>query len=106
MNNFTGLNEKVLAEIQKLLMEVLESKSRYTVFVFGSRSKNTYKQYSDLDLWIESEPALSSKEISDLYQSFEESDLAINVDVVTPESCLPAYKNQIQSEKKLWFGSH
>lgn len=105
MNSFTGLSEKSLTEVQNLLIKVLESKTFYSVFVFGSRSKNTFRQYSDLDLWIESQPALSSKEISALYQSFEESDLPINVDVVTPENCLPEYKEQIFSEQKPWFSS-
>jgi predicted nucleotidyltransferase len=83
----------------------LKLKSRYQVWVFGSRAKSTYKQYSDLDLWVDSQPALSLSEISKLHQLFEESDLAITVDIVTPETCLPEYKNQILSEQKLWFGS-
>lgn len=103
MNNFTGLNEKNLIEIQKILMNILKTKKEYSVFVFGSRSKNTYKPYSDLDLWLHSEPAMTSKELSVLRESFEESNIPIQVDLVTPENCLPEYKNQILSEKKLWF---
>ncbi len=105
MHNFFGLSEKSLLEIQNMLMKVLNLKASYSVSVFGSRSKNSYRQYSDLDLWIDSQPALSEKEFSDLYESFEQSNLAIKVDIVIPENCLPEYKDQISSEIKLWFGS-
>lgn len=103
MSSFTGLSEKPLTEIKKILLQTLEYKINCHVFVFGSRAKNTYKQYSDLDLWIECRPELSVKEIANLKQLFDESNLAITVDVVTPEICLPEYKNQILAEKKLWF---
>ncbi len=105
MHNSFGLSEKSLSEIQNLLIKILELKTSYAVFVFGSRSKNTYKKYSDLDLWIESQPALSLKELSVLHDSFEQSDLAIKIDIVTPENCLPEYKSQITSEIKLWIES-
>ena len=105
MNNFTGLNESSINEIQKILRQGLNAKSHFKVSVFGSRAKNTYKKYSDLDLWIDCVPELSSKEISDLHQLFEDSNLAINIDIVTPETCLPAYKQQILSEIKFFFES-
>lgn len=98
-----GLNPITLDKIKKYLLYILSSKKSFAVETFGSRAKNTYKKYSDLDLWIESTPALSEKEISVIREYFEESDLAIKIDIVTPEICLPAYVSQIQNEKKLWF---
>ena len=103
MNNFTGLSEKSANEIETLLIQYLKSKVDYEIWVFGSRAKDTYKKYSDIDLWIDSQPALDLKEISDLHALFEDSGLAITVDIITPNTCLPEYKNQILSERKKWI---
>lgn len=86
-------------------MDNLEAKKSFSVFCFGSRAKNTFKQYSDLDLWIEAKPNLSVREISLLHEKFNESNIAIQIDVVTPETCLPEYKNSILTERVLWFSS-
>lgn len=103
MSEPTGLDSDSKKLIKNIFLQSLQSKKAVTVFVFGSRSKNTHKKYSDLDLWVESNPVLTAQEIAELHDKFEESDLAIQVDIVTPESCLPAYLEQIQSEKKVWF---
>ncbi|MFN7454596.1 MAG: nucleotidyltransferase family protein [Pseudobdellovibrionaceae bacterium] len=85
--------------VHEILKKALREKDSYKVFVFGSRARGDHKKYSDLDLWIESSPGLNAMEIADLYQCFSDSDLAITVDIVTPETCLPEYKAQIESEK-------
>ncbi|MGZ3634290.1 MAG: nucleotidyltransferase domain-containing protein, partial [Parachlamydiaceae bacterium] len=61
------------------------------------------KKYSDIDLWIESEPELLQNEITNLMDIFEQSDLTIKVDIVTEETCLRVYKERILKEKVLWF---
>lgn len=98
-----GLSSAVIVHIEAILLNLFEIKNSYSVFVFGSRVKGNFKQYSDLDLWIETEPKLESHEISYLKDQFEESSIPIKVDIVTPETCLPEYLEQIQSQKKLWF---
>lgn len=105
MNNMTGLSQETLSYIEGILRQALKNKSCYSVSIFGSRVKNKFRQYSDLDLWLESSPSMTPSEISNLRIQFEESQLAIKVDIVTLESCLPEYIEQIQSEKKLWFDS-
>ncbi len=105
MTDPTGLKSSVIDQIKEILKTHLQKKDKYQVFIFGSRSRNSHKQYSDLDLLIQSEPSLTSREISQLHEIFEESELAIKVDVLTPENCLPAYQDKIRSEKKLWFES-
>lgn len=105
MNNPGGLSSVNTTELKNILIESLKEKKSFAVFVFGSRSKNTFKKYSDVDLWIEADPSLSLREVTLLHENLEQSQLSVLVDIVTPESCLPAYLPQIQSEKKLWFTS-
>lgn len=100
-----GLTKNTTEEIKKILLSHLPSKKKLFVYIFGSRSKNTYQKYSDLDLWIEADPPLSAREITHILEQFEESNLAIQIDIVSPETCLRDYLPQIQKEKQLWFSS-
>jgi predicted nucleotidyltransferase len=98
-----GLSKKQISEIKMILKESLVVKTNIKVFVFGSRATNKFKKYSDLDLWIETEPELSQSEIGQILEKFEESNLSITIDIVSPITCLPEYQAHILKEKKLWF---
>ncbi|WP_410468737.1 nucleotidyltransferase family protein [Bdellovibrio bacteriovorus] len=98
-----GLSDSQIELIEIILRNFLKSKVEFTVSVFGSRVRGGYRQYSDLDLWIEATPALTRSEEADLRSLFEESSLPIKVDIVTPESCLESYRENISVEKKVWL---
>jgi len=98
-----GLEQSVANDIRSILINTLKLKNSYSVFVFGSRAIGKHKKYSDLDLWIESDPNLSLANITQLREIFEESEIPIKIDIVTPETCLDDYKDKIQNQKVLWF---
>ena len=98
-----GLSEKILLEIKNTILNKFQNKSKVSTYVFGSRSKTTEKQYSDLDLWIESEPELNLTEITELSDAFKDSDLPIKIDVVSGVNCFAEYRERILSERVLWF---
>lgn len=98
-----GLSDSQVELVENTLRDFLKSKKKFTVSVFGSRSRGGYRQYSDLDLWIEATPPLTRPEEADLRSLFEESILPIKVDIVTPESCLESYLENISAEKKVWL---
>lgn len=50
--------------------------------VFGSRYNGTSKKYSDLDIAIVSDKELDWELISDIKESFQESDITFRVDVL------------------------
>lgn len=100
-----GLSDSQMEFIEKTLRDFLKSKQQFTVAVFGSRARGGYRQYSDLDLWIETTPSLTRSEEADLRSLFETSDLPIKVDIVTPESCLDSYLENILAEKRVWLDS-
>ncbi len=64
-----------------------------SVFVFGSRARGDFKEFSDLDLLIRGDisPILVSKIKDDL----EESNLPIKVDLVLEKSVAESYKENI-----------
>lgn len=98
-----GLELGTLNFIEKSLNKALIKKNSFSISVFGSRSTGKYRKYSDLDLYIQSNPPLSKTEISELGTYFNESDLPIKIDIVTPETVLELYKDRIESELNLWF---
>lgn len=103
MSKPLGLKETQVKAIENILRSFLEPKEQFTVSIFGSRVRGGYRQYSDLDLWIETVPPLTRSEEVELRTLFEESDLPIKVDIVTPETCLESYLENISTEKKEWI---
>ncbi len=98
-----GLSDSHIEFIEKVLRSFLKSKKQFTVSVFGSRVRGGYRQYSDLDLWIETDPPLTRPEEAELRGVFEDSELPIKIDIVTPETCLESYLETISEEKKIWL---
>jgi type I restriction enzyme S subunit len=98
-----GLKQEELSIVETILAPFLLTKKSYAVSVFGSRSQEKLKKYSDLDLWIQSDPPLNFQELAALRDQFEESELPFKVDLVTPENCLAEYQSRIQSELVSWL---
>ena len=103
MNEPLGLNKENLFLIERILRDSLSDQDEWSVSVFGSRRRGDHKKYSDLDLWIDSNPTLRSNAIEELKEKFEESDLPIKIDLVTPETVIPEYCANISREKIEWL---
>lgn len=74
------LNNDQLAEVQSIINENLKTDSE--IYVFGSRSKNTARKYSDLDLLIKSSHAIDYGSMALLEEAFSESNLPFKTDLV------------------------
>lgn len=105
MHEPLGLTSEQVQEIEDKLRLGLQKKANWKVDVFGSRRRGDFKTYSDLDLWIETHPALSDLEMATLREIFEESELPIKVDLVTPETVFEDYRPNIVHEKINWLRS-
>jgi predicted nucleotidyltransferase len=73
------------------------------VFIFGSRSRGSFKKYSDIDLFVESDSKINNKDLNKVKEYFEESKLPYKVDLVLQQTVYEPYHLQIESEKKLIF---
>ncbi len=73
------LNEEHLRFIKEVLKLHFHSGN---VFVFGSRVDGSSRQFSDLDLALDSDRPIPLRIISELRETFSESDLPFRVDVV------------------------
>jgi type I restriction enzyme S subunit len=73
-----------------------------TVWVFGSRAKNTARPTSDLDLAIDAGRPLTREESGALQDAFEESDLPYSVDVVDLHAVTPSFLAIIDRDKVMF----
>ena len=71
----------------------------YEVWAFGSRTKGTAKHYSDLDLAVISDHALSLTVSAALDDEFTESDLPWKVDVVDWATTSEAFRKIIKQQR-------
>lgn len=83
-----------------MVRDILErAVPRHTVWAFGSRAKWTAKPYSDLDIAIGSEHALTLETIATLNEAFQESALPFKVDVVALNTISPEFRAAIDADK-------
>ena len=72
---------------------------QYEVWAFGSRTKWTAKQYSDLDLAIITDKPISLDVSASLSDDFSESDLPYNVDIVDWATTSESFRKIIEQDK-------
>lgn len=70
-------HKKIVTDILRLILD-----EKTAVYVFGSRSKDTQKEYADLDLAIKSEYKIPQLILDKLHSEFENSLLPYKVDIV------------------------
>ncbi len=73
------------------------------VWVFGSRAVKAKKEFSDLDLAIDSNQILPLSILSSLAHDFSESDLPYKVDVVDLNNINDNFRNKIRIEMILFW---
>lgn len=72
--------------------------------LFGSRARGDARQWSDIDLAIESENDLPPEILSALREAFEDSNILLNVDVVDLRDASAAIRSAVLREGVPWIG--
>lgn len=91
--------------INKILNDYLISVAdNCTVYVFGSRAKNTARINSDLDLALElpDNNKISSNTIIDLKEAFDNSSLPYRVDIIDLNSVSDTFRELVNQDKKIF----
>ncbi len=91
-----GLEERHINFIKETLKKyVTHDDARF--YIFGSRAKGKYREYSDVDIAIDS-PDLTASVKSKLESEFENSTFPYEVDIVDLNSIKESFKNLIQDD--------
>ncbi len=95
-----GLNHAIdiTADQHKTILRLVKAHLPKTdVWAYGSRVKWTSRPQSDLDLVVFSVPE-QRRQVSDLREAFEESDLPFRVDVLVWEKMPKSFREEIEEE--------
>lgn len=84
------------ADVQRILREHAPGME---VWAFGSRAKRTAKPYSDLDLALIAQQALTLEQLATITDAFDTSDLPIRVDVVDWAATSDAFRKIIERDR-------
>ncbi len=87
------LEEKYLNIVKKILNDFKQTIDK--VYVFGSRTREKHKKYSDLDLAIKFNSNADKNTILFIKDAFENSELPIEVDVIDLDEISDEFKNAI-----------
>ncbi len=88
-SEFRFLNENLILPLKK---------SKAKVFIFGSRAIGSHKQFSDVDIMVESENDLT-KMMSQISEKFVESNFPYKLDLVSINYFAKSYLPQDEKQK-------
>lgn len=91
-----GLDDRHIDFIKNTLKKHI-SNSEAKFYIFGSRAKGNHKEYSDVDIAIES-PCPIPSEIAKLKLEFENSIFPYEVDIVDLNNIKETFKNLIKDD--------
>jgi predicted nucleotidyltransferase len=73
-----------------------------TIYLFGSRARQTHTQQSDIDIAIDIKQKIDPFVLSEIRESIEESLIPFTVDVVDINNISQELKEQILQDKITW----
>ena len=87
------------SEYLKMLKDILNKNiPDFPVYLFGSRTTNTIKAFSDIDLIIMTNNNLPSDIVAQLTNEIDESNIPYKVDIVEWHLLSDSLKNSIQKQ--------
>jgi predicted nucleotidyltransferase len=95
-----GLSDEHWKIIEKLVLNPFRV-HQATVWIFGSRARGDYREFSDLDVLYEASSSLPPGFISRMTENLEESRLPIKVDLVNKSDVAESYKTNIGKDMVL-----
>ena len=96
-----GVENKYVLFIKEVLKKYITDKNA-KIYIFGSRAKNTYKEYSDIDIAIDA-INFTKKDKTRLELEFENSTLPYKVDIVDMNNIKDNFKNLIKNDLILFM---
>ena len=92
-----GLEKRHLDFIMQVLTDNIPQKEA-KFYIFGSRAKGNYKEYSDIDIAIKlSDEKLSADILGKILMEFSDSTLPYEVDVIDLNAIDDKFKNLIKN---------
>lgn len=94
-----GLTGQQYQYIQKTVVQPLKNQGA-TVWIFGSRARGDYQQYSDLDIMVGFEEDISA-DVSNIQEILDEGNFPYKVDIVQSKDFAESYRESFDRDKVL-----
>lgn len=95
-----GLTSAEYQDFLRIVVRPLQNRGAQ-VWVFGSRARGDYKQFSDVDVLYSSQNGISLGDLAFIREAIEESNFPYKVDLVALSDIAESYRTQILSERVL-----
>lgn len=88
---------------RKTLLEIINAHvPQCSVYLFGSRARNTHQEGADIDLALDCGQKLNLSVLFKIKSDIEDSAIPLFVDLVDLQGASPDLKNEIMNDKILW----
>lgn len=91
-----------MVDKELILSMINEFLPKTKIYAFGSRVNNTAQKYSDLDLALDMGEPIGLLILSNLEESFSESDIPYKVDLVDFQRVTEEFQNIILTTGEQW----
>ncbi|HEY3780399.1 MAG TPA: nucleotidyltransferase domain-containing protein [Fimbriimonadaceae bacterium] len=103
MNEPISLPNRYLTAVRSIFDRHRTSLDGIKVYLVGSRASGNAKEFSDIDLLLETSTTLSFLQMGLLRSDFEESDLPISVDLLDANSLTPEFHELVKTRAiQIW----
>lgn len=92
-----GLTKEQYQYIQVTVVDSLKEQGA-TVWIFGSRARGDHKEFSDLDLMVESKADVSAK-VGKIQEILEDGNFPYKVDIVQHKDFAESYRESFEADK-------
>ena len=92
-----GLTEEQFQYIQETVVDPLKDKGA-TIWIFGSRARGDYREYSDLDIMVESRADISAS-VGKIQEILESGNFPYKVDIVQNKDFAESYRESFEIDK-------
>jgi predicted nucleotidyltransferase len=97
-----GLTPNEVELLRSILVPIMNAiDENSTIWVFGSRTGDKFKKYSDVDLLFSK--AFTSEQLADIRESLEDSELPYVFDIVHDPNLEPAYSKNVEATKQVFL---
>jgi len=91
------IEERYLDRVKSIINSILQDED-LKIYVFGSRARGSAKQYSDLDIALESDSKIDSNKMSKITTELEDTTIPYKVDVIDLKAITGNFKKCIEND--------
>ncbi len=95
----TGVKEE---SKKKIIAVILALMPKAKIYIHGSRADGTYKQWSAIDIAIDTGKKMSRFDVAELVDVTSALSIPYRIDILDLQNASPELKNIIEEEKIVW----